>query len=59
VRIGPVSNHELPVPALSVARVTRKATQRSRGSSLASVASTARSVGEYRGREIWRRSMAS
>jgi hypothetical protein len=39
-----------------VAGVTRKTAHRSRLSNLASVASTARSVWEYRGRAVWRRS---
>jgi hypothetical protein len=38
----------------SVAGVTRKLDQRSRGSSLANVASTARSVEQKRGRATWR-----
>ncbi len=43
----------------SVARETRKMPQRSRLSDRSRVASTARSVGEYRGRATWRRSTAS
>jgi hypothetical protein len=55
----PIPSYELAVWRMSVAGVTRKVTQRPRGSNRASVASTARSVGEYRGRVTWRRSTAS
>jgi hypothetical protein len=72
--IMPVLGHHSPAPESQgnhdiggtprcqrsrVAGLTRKVAHRSRLSSRASVASNARSAGEYRGRATWRRSTAN